>query len=109
MKCANGHIETVAEIGDLGPLKNARKVKSFDKTLVSVTDLVEQFGRVVFDVEGVTVETQADNLESKVSTNIGKPTSNRLYKFDISALEKHQEKMREAAHLGMAALVAAAG
>ena len=77
--------------------------------MVSVTDLVEQFGRVIFDVEGVTVETPASTSESKVTTNIGKPTTNRLYKFDICALERHQEKMKSAAHLGMAALVAMAG
>ena len=109
VKCANGQVERVAKIGDLGPLRGARKVQSFDKTLVSVTDLVEQFGRVVFDTDGVAVETKGGESKESLSTYIGKPTANRLYKFDLEALERHQAKVRNAARRGMSALMAAAG
>ena len=82
---ANGKRERIAEIGDLGPLKNVRRVMSFTRTLVSVRDLVDQFHRVVFDSRGVAVESETGD----VRTLIGLPMRNRLYSFDGSALARH--------------------
>ena len=45
---ANGRLEPIKEIGDLGPIRRARKVSSFPRTLVSVRDLVESVGAVRF-------------------------------------------------------------
>ena len=52
---------------------------------MSVRDLVDQFGKVIFDADGVTVES----ADGGTSTRIGEPTVNRLYSFDGDALSKH--------------------
>ena len=57
---ADGRKQKIEEIGDYGSLRNARRVASFQRTLVSVSDLVEQYGRVLFDGEGVHVCTPAE-------------------------------------------------
>ena len=102
VRVANGQVERVHKEGDLGPLVGVKEVKSFSRTLVSVTDLVEQFGRVVFDSEGVRVQTQgAQKGRPQESTLIGRPTANRLYSFDLEALQRHADKLVES-HVGMA-------
>ena len=95
---ANGRREEVSQIGDLGPLIGVRKVDSFTRTLVSVRDLVDQFGSVVFDSKGVhlrTCETDATTgaAGSCVGTQIGRPTIQRLYSFDVEALIKHAARI----------------
>ena len=95
---ANGRREEVSQIGDLGPLIGVRKVDSFTRTLVSVRDLVDQFGSVVFDSKGVhlrTCETDATTgaAGSCVDTQIGRPTIQRLYSFDVEALIKHAARI----------------
>merc|ERR1712185_726340 len=54
---ANGQREPIAEVGCLGPLRNVQRVNSFTRTLVSVADLVEQFGVVMFDSSGTYLGT----------------------------------------------------
>ena len=54
---ANGKSENIVEEGRLGPLLNAKKVVSFSRSLISVRDLVEQYGGVWFDADGVHVVT----------------------------------------------------
>ena len=82
---ATGKREPIAEIGDLGALKNVRRVNSFTRTLVSVRDLVEQFHRVIFDADGVSVESP----DGGIRTLIGRPMRNRLYSYDGDALSQH--------------------
>ena len=82
---ATGRREAIKEMGDLGALKNVRRVSSFTRTLVSVRDLVDQFHRVIFDGDGVLVES----ADGQIRTRIGLPTPNRLYSFDGSALSRH--------------------
>ena len=82
---ATGKRERISEVGDLGALKNARRVLSFTRTLVSVRDLVDQFHKVIFDGDGVLVES----VDGRTRTRIGVPTSNRLYSFDGEALTRH--------------------
>ena len=95
---ANGKSENIVEEGRLGPLLNAKKVMSFSRSLISVRDLVDQYGGVWFDADGVHVVTLRGG-ESGVAdlvggrnatvTKIGMPTSARLYSFDIEQLEAH--------------------
>ena len=53
-------------------------------------DLVDQFSRVVFDDNGVTVESE----DGSTRTCIGKPMHNRLYSFDGDALTRHAAAVR---------------
>ena len=85
---ATGRSEDIAEVGDLGPLR-ARKVNSFTRTLVSVRDLADKFGGVYFDSRFVYVVSKADGRI--ISTEIGKATKSRLYRFSLPDLEKHVE------------------
>ena len=87
---ATGKREPIAEIGDLGALKNVRRVNSFTRTLVSVRDLVEQFHRVIFDADGVSVESP----DGGIRTLIGRPMRNRLYSYDGDALSRHAVAVR---------------
>ena len=73
---------------DLGPLKNVQKVNSFTRTLVSVADLVEQFGVVMFDRTGAYLSS-CRGREALIS-KIGSYTGDRLYRFDQSSLAKHR-------------------
>jgi hypothetical protein len=86
---ATGKRESVAEIGDLGALRNVRRVRSFTRTLVGVRDLVDQFHEVRFNRDGVHVVSK----DGHVATKIGDPTRNRLYSFDGSALSKHARRL----------------
>ena len=75
---------------------------SFSRSLISVRDLVDQYGGVWFDADGVHVVTLPGG-ESDVAdlvggrnatvTKIGMPTSARLYSFDIEQLEAHQRNV----------------
>lgn len=80
---ANGRLEKVIEIGDLGPIHNTRKVSSFTRTLVSVRDLVDLCGAVRFDKEGVHV------VSNNVSSKVGTALPSRLYSFDLKNLCRH--------------------
>ena len=88
---ANGQSEPVAEIGSFGPL-TARKVRSFDRTLVSVRDLVDKYGGVYFDNSGVHVVTTVG--EKFITSTIGAPTPERLYSFDLQGLMQHDKKVK---------------
>ena len=90
---ANGQRERIAEVGDLGPLKNVQKVNSSTRTLVSVADLVEQFGVVMFDRTGAYLSS-CRGKEALIS-KIGSYTGDRLYRFDQSSLAKHASKLPE--------------
>ena len=79
---ANGRVEPVSAIGDIGALRNVRKVDSFTRTLVSVRDLVEQFGTVSFTRRGVFIRRRGKN------SLIGEPLPNRLYSFNLDALNE---------------------
>ena len=89
---ANGRAEPIVEIGDLGALRNARRVTSFNRTLVGAMDLVDQFGEVRFNRAGVHVVTQPTDGK-KVITRIGCPTLNRLFSFDSDSLGRHAAKL----------------
>ena len=75
--------------GDIGPLTGVKQVASFKRSLVSVTDLVEQFGGLYFDDQGVHVVSKCDS--GMVVTTIGLPTKNRLYSFNIECLKQHAD------------------
>jgi hypothetical protein len=85
VRVANGQREAITEIGELGPLTGAQKVGSFTRTLVSVSDLTEQFGVVIFDKNAVHVGSE----DGALITKIGDLTPQRLYSFDLDALEGH--------------------
>ena len=89
---ANGKAEQIAEIGDLGALKGARRVMSFSRTLVGAMDLVDQFDEARFNRRGVHVVTQTPDGR-EVVTRIGRPTLNRLFSFDGDALRRHAAKL----------------
>ena len=84
---ANGQRERIAEVGSLGPLENVQKVNSFTRTLVSVADLVEQFGIVIFDAEGAHIASNWG--DEAIITQVGRSTEDRLYRYDGKALERH--------------------
>ena len=71
----------------------SQRVNSFTRTLVSVTDLVDQFEAVRFDKSGAHVETKGPDGRV-VSTLIGRPTASRLFGFDDVALSRHARKIR---------------
>ena len=79
------------EVGWLGSLRNVQKVNSFTRTLVSVADLVEQFGVVMFDTSGAYLGSKYRG--KTLITKIGSSTPDRLYRFDQPALERHVEKL----------------
>ena len=89
---ANGQREQIAQVGSLGPIRNAQKVNSFRRTLVSVKDLVELFGSVVFREDGVFVATQVPG-EPLLLTRIGVNTPQRLYSFELDSLEGHHKRV----------------
>ena len=86
---ANGQREAVLREGDIGPLRGVKQVQSFKRSLVSVADLVEQFGGLFFDAAGVhVVSPSADGV---VVTTVGTPTKNRLFSFNVDALSAHRD------------------
>ena len=91
VRVANGESEKVGLIGQMGPLGGVRQVTSFQRTLVSVKDLVEQFGPVLFNNEGVYLAS-TDATGHSIITRIGSCTPERLYSFDIAALTSHSRK-----------------
>jgi hypothetical protein len=93
VRVANGASEKVSLIGDMGPLKGVRQVSSFQRTLVSVKDLVEQFGPVLFNNDGVYLASRGIRDQSFI-TKIGSCTPERLYTFDVSALASHNGRVR---------------
>ena len=90
---ATGKREPITELGDLGALREVRRVRSFTRMLVGVRDLVDQFHVIRFDRDGVHVETQ----DGKIRTRIGRPTANRLYSFNGAALARHARAVVAAA------------
>ena len=90
---ANGQRENIARVGSLGPIPNAQKVDGFRRTLVSVTDLVQLFGSTLFRSDGVYVETPLPSGATLVS-RIGVNTPQRLYSFDLDALERHSRRIQ---------------
>ena len=83
---ANGQKEEVKETGWLGPLV-ARKVSSFPRALISVRDLVDALGAIMFNEEGVHALTTMEN--DVAVTRIGVPLESRLYSFDLPAVIQH--------------------
>jgi hypothetical protein len=69
--------------------RGAKKVMSFQRTLVIVRDLVDQYGGVFFDKSGVHVVTSCGG--KLFVTTIGKPTNNRLCSFGIDSLQEHDD------------------
>ena len=92
---ATGAPEKVLEKGDCFPLKEVRKVSKFERPLVSVARLVEQFGTVNFDVNGVNVVSKLPR-GGQHSTKIGELTKGKLYSFDLRALSKHASFVAQA-------------
>ena len=88
VKTANGQLEKIVEEGDLGPLKGARKVNGFSRTLVSVSEVTKQIGNVLFTPKaGFVIAVRDDG--SLVATQIATATAQGLYKFDLSGLQRH--------------------
>ena len=67
---ANGVREPIVETGDLGPLRGAQKVNSFNRTLIGVYALAKRFGGVFFGDRGVFV-TSAPGAKKLQMTKIG--------------------------------------
>jgi hypothetical protein len=74
-------------------MKGVRQVSIFQRTLVSVKDLVEQFGPVLFNNGGVYLASRGTQGKSFIS-KIGSCTPERLYTFDVAALTEHNNKCR---------------
>ena len=91
---ATGKVGRIVEEGELGPIKGAQKVNSFHRTLVSVMDLLEQFGWVIFDEHGVSILTPSKSGPN-LMTRIGSRTASRLFDFDIDALSEHARQTTE--------------
>jgi len=89
---ANGHQEPIAGVGRFGPITGARRVASFPRTLVSVADLIEQFGSVVFDTRGVHIVSSIPD-QAPVATTIGCRTPSRLFSFDSPSLSRHASEL----------------
>ena len=68
-------------------------MSSFQRTLFSVKDLVEQFGPVLFNNGGVYLASRGTKDESSIN-KIGSCTPERLYTFDVSALTSHNSSVR---------------
>ena len=84
----------MVEEGELGPIRGAQKVNSFHRTLISVMDLLEQFGWVIFDEHGVSLLTQSE-YGPNLLTRIGRRNSARLFDLDMEALTEHASQMAE--------------
>ena len=98
---ADGRKVPITQRGNLGPLAGAKRVDNLKQVLVSVRDLVEQFGPVVFDEFGVYVNGTNGGADSgKGRTRIGAPTVNRLYRFDYRALCQHARARGRSASAG---------
>ena len=94
VRVATGKREAVAESGDLGPLKGAQKVNGFARTLVSVMDVAEQVGNVLFTPNAAFVLESGFGVGSAASmTKIADATASRLYSFDVVALEEHAARL----------------
>ena len=85
---ADGQRSAIVEVGNAGPLKGAKRVNTFTRPLISVGELTEQFGGVLFDRGHVYVVSRCG--ETTISTCIGKRNEARLYTFDVQALAEHQ-------------------
>ena len=76
----------------MGPLRGAKKVDSFARTLVSVMDVAEQVGAVEFTPKAAFVSNKVG--EEQLRTQIATATKSRLYSFDVGALEDHVERLK---------------
>jgi hypothetical protein len=95
VRAANGQSSPIVEEGSLGAITGAQKVQGFTRTLVSVMDLVEQFGLVFFDLEGVSILSLGPNANGPpLITRIGHRTPTRLFSFDLKALDTHVAAMK---------------
>ena len=86
-KVATGKRERITEQGSLGASTGACKVHSFARTLVSVMDVAEQVGDVMFTARAAFVVDNSSAVPRM--TKIATATPSRLYKFDLEALEQH--------------------
>ena len=85
---ANDQTERIAEVGDAGYIRGVQKVNSFDKTLISVSELTKLVGKVVFSTTEVLALTVHGG--EMVTTVIGKLNPHtRLYDFDYNGLSRH--------------------
>ena len=91
---ANGHQEAVAGKGWYGPISTARRIASFPRTLVSVSDILEQFGFVIFDRDGAYVVSHSPSKTACLVSKIGERTHDRLFSFDKEALSSHAADMK---------------
>ena len=91
---ANGHQEAIAGKGSYGSITSARRVSSFPRNLISVSDIIEQFGFVVFDREGAFVISLSPSGHERLTTRIADRTDDRLFAFDSDALSEHAENMK---------------
>ena len=100
---ANGEVERIKSIGNLGPLKDVRVLEKAAYALVSVRDLVELFGGVYFNDDGVFVvpKFSTDEMGKLVASGgkgelscVGRPTGtkNRLYSFDLGKTLGHMRR-----------------
>ena len=95
VRVATGRREAVTESGDLGPIKGAQKVDGFARTLVSVMDVAEQVGNVLFTPNAAFVLEKGFGAGDAASmTKIADATYSRLYSFDVVALDEHGARLR---------------
>ena len=88
---ADGQRSAIAQIGNAGPLHGVKRVDSFTRPLISVSELSAQFGGVYFDSEEVYVVSRCDG--SIIATSVGRRNAAHLYTFDVQALADHQAKL----------------
>ena len=93
---ANGQREPIVEEGDLGPLRGVQKVKSFHRDLISVAQLCQQFGVVLFSRRGAQIVTEVGDKGEMIITQIGLATKGNLYSFDLMVLEELVLKVKKA-------------
>ena len=95
---AGGRTESINEIGDIPvtegvKMTDCKKVTSFPHSLVSVSKLCMIVGCVAFDNTHVYAVSTKGGKTGK--TPIGDVTSNRLYSFDLRALQRHCEEHKD--------------
>ena len=105
---ANGVREMVTEVGSLGAVPEVQRVLSFSRSLISVSDITDLYGSVIFNSSGASIISNAIDSTTGLpfSTQIATRTPERLYEFDGAALSRHISAVAVAAQHLQAGLAA---
>ena len=99
---SNALRKNITEVGSLGSMRHVQKVPGFTRTLVSVRDLADQFAGVYFDKGHVYLVPECAMTNIPMH-RIGDATANRLYTFNIKALDRCSGLLPQSHHRGCGA------